>query len=294
MERGVRWLVRGVCALLVMASAVSFGADLRGVRARGVLRHLGVPYANFVTGAGDGMDVELMQGFARYLGVRYEYVRTDWKSVVPDLCGKKVRPRGGEADIVGTAPVRGDVVANGFTVLPWREKVVDFSIPTFPSQIWLMARAGSKVKPIRPSGSVSADIREVREKLRGYRVLALKNTCLDPSLYDLSTTGAQVVCFGGNLNELAPAIINGEAELTILDVPDALIALQKWPGKIKVIGPVSGEQRMGVAFAKDAPALREAFNAYLRHSFRDGSYDRLIEKYYPAVRSYFPAFFKER
>ena len=33
--------------------------DLREIRERGVLRHLGVPYANFVTGSGDGLDVEI-------------------------------------------------------------------------------------------------------------------------------------------------------------------------------------------------------------------------------------------
>ncbi len=34
--------------------------DLDEIKKSGVLRHLGVPYANFVTGSGDGMDVELV------------------------------------------------------------------------------------------------------------------------------------------------------------------------------------------------------------------------------------------
>ena len=44
--------------------------------------------------------------------------------------------------------------------------------------------------------------------------------------------------------------INGEAETTILDVPDALIALEKWPGKIKIIGPISGGTSYGLRFRK--------------------------------------------
>lgn len=44
-----------VClALLGTGSGGATGGDLPDVRAAGVLRHLGVPYANFVSGSGDG------------------------------------------------------------------------------------------------------------------------------------------------------------------------------------------------------------------------------------------------
>jgi ABC-type amino acid transport substrate-binding protein len=277
----------------IMPGTVS-GGDLPEVRKNGVLRHLGIPYANFVTGAGDGMDVELMRDFARYLGVRYEYVKADWDTVVEDLIGKEIMVSGGNVEVLGDRPVKGDLIANGFTVLPWREKVMDFSTPTFPSQIWLVARADSKVKPIHPSASVDEDIVRCKALLKNRRVLALKKTCLDPDLYNLSATGAEVVCFSGKLNELAPAVINGEAEMTILDVPDALVALGKWPGKIKVIGPVSRRQEMGVAFPKTSPRLLEAFNRFFRQSRDNGTYHRLVKKYYPTAFASFPDFFKER
>ena len=117
------------------------GADLDEIKARGVLRHLGVPYASFVSGAGDGMDVEMVQMFAKQQGLRYEYVATDWGTVIPDLIGHRVKSSGGKTELLEAVPVKGDLVANGFTVLPWREQVVAFSTPTFPSQIWLIARA---------------------------------------------------------------------------------------------------------------------------------------------------------
>ncbi|HMK65995.1 MAG TPA: hypothetical protein VK564_09385 [Thermodesulfobacteriota bacterium] len=40
----------------------------------GVLGYLGIPYANLVTGSGDRMDVDLIRLFARYLGVKYQFV----------------------------------------------------------------------------------------------------------------------------------------------------------------------------------------------------------------------------
>lgn len=259
-----------------LAAQAALRADLPEIRKSGVLRHLGIRYANFVTGSGDGMDVDLLRLFAASLGVRYQYVLTDWDTVLEDLTGP--RPKG-------------DLIANGFTILPARKKAVDFSRAMFPSQIWLVARADSAVAPIRPTGSVDRDIARVRALLRGRKVLSLKRTCLDPSLYAIADTGAEVLDFRGSLNELAPALINGEAEMTILDVPDALVALDKWPGKIKIIGPISPPQEMAAAFPKTSPGLRRAFDQFLARCREDGTYDRIVRRYYPTVNAFFPEFF---
>jgi ABC-type amino acid transport substrate-binding protein len=274
-----------------LAVAAAKANDLDEVRTSGVLRHLGVPYANFVTGAGDGMDVELVQAFSKTLGVRYEYVETDWGTVIPDLTGQTVKVTNGHAERQGSAPIKGDLLANGFTVLPWRQEVVSFSSPTFPNQIWLVARADSKVRPIEPTGDIRKDIELARALMKNRTVLTLAKTCLDASLYNLAATGAKVVAFKGKLNELAPALLNAEAEMTILDVPDALIALEKWHSRIKILGPISDKQQMAVAFPKNQPKLLAAFNAFLAKAEHDGSYLKLVKKYYPAVVGYFPEFF---
>jgi ABC-type amino acid transport substrate-binding protein len=279
-----------VCLCPFFANA----SDLPEIKERGVLRHIGVPYAGFVTGAGDGFDVELTALFARYLGVRYEYVKSDWAGVVPDLIGKKFKVRGGDVEILDDAPVRGDMIANGFTVLPWRQKIISFSHPTFPSQIWLLARADSKVRPIRPSKNIHRDIEATRALMRGRSVLSVEKTCLDPDLYNLAATGATVIRFDGQLNELAPALLHNDAEMTILDVPDALIALEKWPGKLKIIGPISDKQVMAAGFAQDAPQLLTAYNKFLDKVKKDGTYMKLIRKYYPSATYFFPEFFKQK
>ena len=239
------------------------------------------------------MDVEIIALFAKHLGVRYEYVRTDWGTAVEELIGRKVKVKGAEVELAEPVTAKGDLIANGFTVLPWRQKVVDFSTPTFPSQIWLVARADSAMKPIVPTGDVDRNIADVKALLKGKRVLALPKTCLDPDVNRLQETGAEVVLFNGRLNELAPALVNNEAELTILDVPDALVALEKWPGKIKIIGPMSRQQEMGVGFPKSSPELRDAFNGFFKSLRKEGTYDKLVAKYYPSAPLFFPEFFRK-
>ncbi len=279
---------------LLLFSSWAPGRDLDEVREAGVLRHLGIPYANFVTGSGDGLDVELMQAFAGHLGVRYQYVPTAWNRVFGDLNGRHAkRGADGHAQLLETTEIKGDLVANGMTILGWRRELVEFSTPTFPSGVWLLARADSILQPIQPTGSVQDDIGLVKTHMQGRSVLALESTCLDPALYKVADTGAEVRLLGTGrkLNEMAPAILNGMAETTLLDIPDALIALEKWPGEIKVIGPVSGQQEMGVAFPGNAPKLREAFNEWFTRFKKEGKYIDLVEKYYPAVFLYFPDFF---
>jgi ABC-type amino acid transport substrate-binding protein len=281
-----------VLIMVCMFSTLAFAADLDEIKARGVLRHVGIPYANFISGAGDGMEVELTKLFAKSLGVKYEFVQSDWDVIVQDLIGRKVKVTNGKAELLEEAPVKGDIIANGFTVIPWRQQVVEFASPTFPNQIWLIARADSTIRPIKPTRNIEKDVQLTKALMKDKTVLSMQKTCLDPALYNLAATGAKIICRTGNLNEMAPAVLNKEADLTILDVPDALVALDKWKGKFKIIGPVSDKQLMAAAFSKNSPKLLKAYNAFIKKAQHNGTYLALIKKYYPTAPLYFPEFFK--
>ncbi|MCX7816181.1 MAG: transporter substrate-binding domain-containing protein [Syntrophales bacterium] len=269
-------------------------ADLKEVRERGVLRHLGIPYAKFVTGTGEGMDVDIMRLFANHLGVRYEFVKTDWHEVFGDLTGFKVKPKGkDEVEFIEKVPIKGDVAASGITVLPWREKIVSFSKPLFPNQVWAVTRKDSPMKPIISHGNVDRDIEATRKTITGKTIMGKFGTCLDPHLYGLEIIAGKLVDFPGSINDIAPAVLEGKAEVALLDLPDALVALQRWPGLLKIIGPVSDKQYMAAAFSKDAPQLKEEFDRFLAKLMNDGRYHRIVKKYYPHARNFDPEFFKK-
>jgi ABC-type amino acid transport substrate-binding protein len=276
-----------------LGAAAALAADIDEIKARGELRHIGIRYANFVTGDGFGFDVELMQGFARHLGVDYTLVYSDFYTVVRDLLGKDVVRNGSDVTLTGDHPVRGDVISTGFTRLPWRESVLLFSEPTFPSQVLLVAPTASPVKPIRPTGNLEEDIRQTRQLIDTHSLLVMERTCLDPANYGLKGVGIDLKSYtkSTNLNEIVPALLNGEAELALLDVPDAILDLKKWAGQIKVIGPISEEQTLATAFPLDAPRLRDEFNAYLRSLKASGAYRDLVNRHYPGIKRFFPDFF---
>ena len=171
----------------------------------------------------------MMRRFAAYQRVAYEMVPATWADVFKDLTGRTVEVRGDDAIFQCVAPVKGDIIANGSTMLPWREKIVRFSVPTFPTGVWLVARADSSLKPIQPSGMTEIDIGKVKALRPGRCILTMNGTCLDLHLYQLDNLGAELRFFpeNGSLNDIAPAVIDGVAEATLLDIPDARVALQK-------------------------------------------------------------------
>jgi len=159
-KRFVLGSLSGAMAFLFVTS--SWAVDLAEIKQRGEIRHIGIRYANFVTGAGDGLDVELMQGFAKRIGVSYKLVYSDFYSVIRDLLGKDVVRKNGEVTLAGDYPIKGDVISTGFTVLPWREAILLYSEPTLPSQVLLVAPAElifsrSRTAPIsRPISPIPA------------------------------------------------------------------------------------------------------------------------------------------
>lgn len=286
-----------VFTALFTSSGSAIAIDLKAIKDRGVLRHLGVTYANFVrkTPEGvDGLDVEVMKLFAAHLGVDYKLVHTTWETLFTDLTGRKKDPKTQTFNKTQTEIIKGDIIANGLTILPWRQELVVFSESTFPTGIWLIASAKSTLKPIKPSGDIVLDINNVKSLMAGRTVLTMEATCLAADIYNLNQTKAQIKYYTQTkiINDIAPAMLNGMAESTLLDIPDAMVALQKWPGDIKIIGPVTETQTMGVAVNKSSPQLLNKFNQFLNQIQRDGTYRKLVEKYYPSVFLYFENFLK--
>lgn len=276
---------------------VPVGADdLKKIRQRGVLRHLGATYANFVreTSQGfDGLDVEVMGLFAKHLGVSYQLVNTTWENLFTDLTGRRWDSDKQILETEQTSMIKGDIIANGLTMLPWRQKIVTYSYPTFPTGVWLIARANAPLKPICPSGNVDQDIRAVKSLLKGHSVLTMEGTCLAAGLYDFAQTQAEIRLFTQSklIDDIVPAMINGMAESTLVDIPDAMIALQKFPGEVKIIGPVSENQIMAVAVAGSSTQTLKEFNAFFKIIWNNGTYRILVEKYYPSVFLHFGNFF---
>ena len=99
-----------VAFALLMSSLIVCGADLQEIRSRGELRHLGIRYANFVTGSGEGFDVELVQGFdAEVLLRNDEGTEAEANSVIALLMLDSAKGR--QIEIEATGPQEEEALA---------------------------------------------------------------------------------------------------------------------------------------------------------------------------------------
>jgi ABC-type amino acid transport substrate-binding protein len=62
-------------------------------------------------------------------------------------------------------------------------------------------------------------------------------------------------------------------------------------GNIKDIQARGEIRHIGIKYANFVTGDGDAFDVYLRKIKADGSYDKLVDRYYPGIRQYFPEFF---
>lgn len=274
---------------LFFFSTTGYSVTLAEIRARGELHHLGVPYARFANNNADGLDCMLMRRFAEHLGVRYKFVPTTWDDAIPDLIG--IRPSFPERDKPVT-PIRGDLLANGLSMIPERQRHVIFSKPTFTAQVWLLAKPEANIAPIKPSGHVKKDIEKTLERLKGKTVYGIQDLCIDVHLFP-NLIRAAGNAKNATLEEIPQPVsfLKSEYSIFLMESPSALMALGIWPYSFKIVGPVAKQQNMGVAFSPESIELKDEFNRFFVALWKSGEYQKLVNCYYPSSFHHFKNFF---
>ena len=276
---------------LLLAAATASGVTLEEIRSRGTLRHLAVPYAKFSNMKEDGLDCALMKRFAEYLGVTYQFIPTDFSKGFLDVTGVDIKDESKPRD---TSKIIGDVFACGLSVLPERDKHVDFSLPTFISEVWLVAKSNSELTPITPSGNEDVDIALTVSKLKGKTVHGVSKTSLDyrnfPYLQEAGATPVNIQYTSTTSTFLYALQRN---ILFLSESPNVMVGLRQWPYRFKVIGPISRSMRMAAAFAPESVELREEFNKFFIEQWESGEYRKLVEHYYPGASTFLSSFLEK-
>ncbi|RYZ78112.1 MAG: amino acid ABC transporter substrate-binding protein, partial [Proteobacteria bacterium] len=68
-----------------------------------------------------GFDIEMMQAFAKSIGVKPEFVSTKWEGIIPGLMAGKY-----------------DMIVSGMTINPERSKIVLFSEPYYEAGLKIL------------------------------------------------------------------------------------------------------------------------------------------------------------
>lgn len=193
-----------------------------------------------------GFDNDLLTAVARRIGLKVQFVGTDFSALLSQVAGHKF-----------------DVGSSSITITEARRRTVAFTNGYDFGYFGLDVPAGSPIRSF--------------DQLRGRRVVVVQGTVQDDYATKQGLNPVRVPDYNGALNHLktrtadawiAPAEIG---EKTARDSGGRVVLAQK------LLSPAP----TAFAVAKDRPELLAALNRGLDEVIKDGTWTRLQERYYP-------------
>ena len=180
------------------------------------------------------------------LGLEREYKDTGFDTIFRDLAQDKF-----------------DLVIAGATILPEREKVVDFSDPYFLNEQSLLVKKDGDVRTI--------------EDLAGKTVGVQKGTT--GSTYAKENANAGDLRHYPEIDDAFNALVAGQVDGVIFDLIGTREAANTLEG-LEVAETYGTDEVLAMAFAEDNDALREAANEIIVEMKQDGRIDELYQKWF--------------
>ena len=227
-----------------------------------------IPYPPFEyeeDGTLTGFDVEIVREIADRLGLENPdeaWISTDFGTIFQQLAS------GTKFDIVaaavtGYAP-EGTPAAE---TVAERVKVVDFSVPFYPS-----------LQSLTVDTEANPDITGVDALPEGAKV-GVQRATTGAFYAEEELTGAELISF-----EKAPQMYQqlqaGQLDAIFNDLPVTIESIKDKPG-LEVVEQVQTGEEYAIAVSKDNPALLEDVDTTLKEMFDDGSFAEIYSKYFP-------------
>ena len=208
------------------------------------------PPMEFVdNGKRTGFDIELVEAIGKTMGRKIEWVDIDFKGLVPGLISKRF-----------------DMAVSAIYITDERRKVVDFSDPYFAGGLVVLTTRAGPIKTLKDLDGKKVTV-QVGTKSVGY----LKDNY--PKVERVEVEKNQEMF---NLVEI------GRADAAVTGKPAAKVFAQAKPA-LQVLDEQLTTEEYGIAVRKDTPELRAAVNAALKKIKADGTYDKLVQKWFESA-----------
>jgi polar amino acid transport system substrate-binding protein len=193
-----------------------------------------------------GYDIDVMNGIAEQLDLTAEYTDTGFGTIFRD-----------------TANGQFDTAAAASTILPGRERTVDFTDPYYEAQQTLLVEEGSDIQSV--------------EDLSG-AIVGTQDATTGETYANDETDASEVRGFPEGPNAVS-ALVTGQVDAVIIDQPVSVDAVEKQSG-LEIAEVIPTDELYGFAVAPQNDALREAMNEALATMKDDGTIEELYEKYF--------------
>ncbi|MBQ3277616.1 MAG: transporter substrate-binding domain-containing protein [Clostridia bacterium] len=255
-------MIAAVLALLVNACAFGLAEDgetgvLDGIRARGVLRvgtagdYQPMSFLDPETGTYVGFDAELAEDLAAALGVRIEYVKTSWPTLMEDTLAGKF-----------------DLAICGITVTEARKEQALMSSGYFGNGKTVLCRAEDREKYTSLEAINRPEVR-VMENPGG----------LNEKFAREHLANATLIIHDVN-QEIPGLVASGEADVMITEIMEAgfYVGQDSRLAAPLIFEPFTRDQ-LGVLMPKGSEDLLSFVNLFLEEEKASGRIEELAEKY---------------
>jgi len=194
-----------------------------------------------------GFDVEIINEVAKRLGVKAEFVPTEWKSMFAGLDSERF-----------------DVIANQVGINEKRKEKYDFSVPYTVSGAQIIVN------------KATTDINSI-EDLKGRKVGVTQGSNYDEMA---KKAGANIQYYKGS-NEIFADLAAKRIEAALNDRLFIAEYFLKNPNQnLKIAGKTFDVEQSGLAFRKGSPELIEAVNKAVKEMQADGTYLKIAQKWF--------------
>jgi len=193
-----------------------------------------------------GFDVEIGQALAEKMGMKAVPVTNPWETIIQGLQAKKY-----------------DAIIGSMTVTDERKKAVDFTDPYY--------RSGSEIFVAGDNSSIK-EAQDLKGKNIGvmkasnYKTLALTFT-------------DKIVEYDSDITALMD-LTSGRLDAVITEQMVGLRVIKEGAAKIKDIGEPITHDDQAIAVRKNEPELKNKLNKALAEIIKDGTYDKISEKWF--------------
>ncbi|MCY6960591.1 ABC transporter substrate-binding protein [Clostridium brassicae] len=195
-----------------------------------------------------GFDIELANQLGKELGVKVEFVTTEWKGILLALQSGKF-----------------DAIISGLSITDERKKSIDFSEPyVMGGQVIAVKKGNTSIKKL--------------DDLKG-KILACQMGSTGHKAAE-KIQGLKQVKPYDKITEAFTELSIGRIDAVIMDAQVGGYYLSKNPGKFEVLKEKVSEEPMGIGFKKDNKELKEAVQKAINNLKTNGTLSKLSVKWF--------------
>lgn len=204
------------------------------------------PMEMTVDGKRTGFDIELTEALAKAMGKRIAWTDIDFKGLIPAVLSG-----------------RADAAVSAIYITPERKKAVDFTDSYYAGGLVVLTKKDSPIKALK-----DLDGKRVTVQVGTKSVNYLQEHY--PLVHRVEVEKNQ---------EMFNLVDIGRADAAVTGKPAAKLFAQKNPSFTVLDQQITTEE-YGIAISKQQPKLTQEFNAALKAIKADGTYQKLVEKWF--------------